>query len=1809
MEIWYNREDDSMKKRNFKEVTKKLLAGLLTLAMICGIGPTYMTAKAETPSAVMYDATSEHPAPDVITYFTLSGAPAHTGGNKIYYPTDGGIYVNGESGSRSWFFRESDTSCFINWHENGFTQGFTNGTIVRIDGTFREDGGTNEFKLQGNFIYRDGQWLFYNEELEVSLNATQSGASWMFFTTATDATYMGSGERQWPVIGGFYVKKASGTDYTLAEGWHINHYGAGQYHVWRDAGFNFETGDEIYMDAWFGAAHSGPASRLVSPVWVLGENGWYVKKEEVPAFETTVSDTGTDQAQHMFFGTAADDGKFTGSRMHYFASEGGIYVNGNLLSTSRFMRDGGQYFIIYFPDLGITEADGMTLRIDGVFASEDGTSVLDLTSGTFVYDAATAQWTMYNEEVEANALMTWEDTSFRFEVGTNNVMPYEGNVIRRNPVSGGLYVDGELRSDIELYQHGATSFHTYAPGFIPADGTTMKIDAVLGNGGSTLKVTSDTYIYQNGIWGSIKAVAYDAEAFTGYRADLLAPTTDGYVFAGWYADEDCKTVLNADTVENVAYAKFVNASVLTAKAQATANIDEYTDYADMRFVTTVDSLNYREVGLYITIEGLGQEKKSTTTVYKQLLIVGEGATTPDERITPQGSFCKTSQYFATYSYWNIPNKYFNTKFTVIPYWVTLDGTEVCGPEAVRTVNMVAKIEPELILATNGTTEYVIVRGENAAPAEVTAASELQDYLAQISGVTVPIVTDSTKAQSKEIVVGKTNRESAGFIDRTKLGQEGFVIKTTGGKLWLAGGGERGTLYSVYAFLEEYLGCRFYTSAVEKVPKKGTVQIDKIKSDEQIPVFELRDPEWKDYTATDISVKRNVNSELWGRNLPESVGDGITYAYGNGGHTFFGFVDPNTYFSSHPEYFSMNENGNRTSNGQLCLTNENVLQLVIAGVRQWLAANPDADMISVSQNDVAYPCLCNNCKAVYNDEGGAYSGTLIRFVNAIAEDIREDYPNVIVDTFAYQYTRSAPTKTKPADNVSVTFCTIEGCFSHAHSENCAQGSNASYLDGHSNTITKDLTDWTAICKHLYVFDYSSSVFHNGMTVPNFESLQKNILFYAQKGVDGVRSEGFTQSASAELGELRSYLISKLLWDPYMSEEEYYAHMDDFLTGVYGPGGTYVREYIDLAEELTDGIHFNLTPEPHELYPLTIKRSGTVSDSSRAGLGDQYLFFDASISAGDMIGNEMEYDCISGGMYVDGQFRDDMFIIRNGGQNYFIFFGWFNYTPKLGSTIQIDGTFACGKQKITLKSGVFEYNGAGEWNLTSTVTYNLPESLTVNMVKNYTSTDWTSYWNWYADVEENTITLEGKRLFEKAIQAAETDMQRRQLEKIYSQVEYILSYYYKAKIDAGNETFAQMIRDFIAAHASSFSEEEIATLPKIIKNRALAQLYPEYEAYNRALAEKWVQCGLEQYRSTYSISNWKNFNYANIPLYWSSYDKVVDLDTPFKADGTLWVETSSADSHPYNDDWSCKYWAYTGGIYINGVKADIPLIKVYGDTYLVRPMDYGYPLTEGMRITIDGVFGDGEHVTKFNAATFVYTKNSFLGYEYVRWIKVEHLTVLGSSVQGTDLHVQVAESDSLSSSSSYRKKYNALSGGVYVDGILRESIKVAKYGSKHYVILWGDYGITPVAGMKITIDGIFGDTSSGGVKIGPVTFIYTDDYGWVLCMDIGTTGQPDSVLWLQSGVADTLVHNLDWSCRYWAKDGNIYIDGVAAALPLIKVKADTYIVYFPDFGYSVKEGMEVVIDGAFTDGTNTIRFNRTTFRYDGTLGTHGVWVKVN
>ena len=192
---------------------------------------------------------------------------------------------------------------------------------------------------------------------------------------------------------------------------------------------------------------------------------------------------------------------------------------------------------------------------------------------------------------------------------------------------------------------------------------------------------------------------------------------------------------------------------------------------------------------------------------------------------------------------------------------------------------------------------------------------------------------------------------------------------------------------------------------------------------------------------------------------------------------------------------------------------------------------------------------------------------MRFVNAVAEDLEADYPNLTVDTLAYKYTRKAPTKTVPRDNVCIRLCSIECHFNHPlTTESCEICSAFRY----------DLIEWGKICDNIYIWDYNTDFSYYLSFFPNLHVLRDNMQLFADNNVKGVFCHGNMEGPSGEFGELRAYLLTKLMMYPYMTEEEYYAHMDEFLAAYYGAGWKSIRAYIDQLCALA------LLGEGHTIY---------------------------------------------------------------------------------------------------------------------------------------------------------------------------------------------------------------------------------------------------------------------------------------------------------------------------------------------------------------------------------------------------------------------------------------------------------------------------------------------------------------------------------------------------------------------------------------------------------------------------------------------------
>jgi hypothetical protein len=476
---------------------------------------------------------------------------------------------------------------------------------------------------------------------------------------------------------------------------------------------------------------------------------------------------------------------------------------------------------------------------------------------------------------------------------------------------------------------------------------------------------------------------------------------------------------------------------------------------------------------------------------------------------------------------------------------------------------------QVVIAEKGEPTAKIIVASDAGPTEKYAADELGFFLHFMVGAPIPVISSvpsepdnlpqdiSLLPASPPFPAARSRRPASRLLvgeSAVRLADPGFraaslkpeevLVRTEGNDLLLVGGSPRGTLYAVYTFLEDVLGCRWWTPTAWRVPRVRSLAVAPV-SIRYAPPLEYREPFWFAAFDKEWAARNKANGTRAGgedRRGGHHVYEGFV-------HTFYSLIPPAEYFDAHPEWFS-EINGRRTAeNAQLCLTNEEMRREFVRNLKLRLRDNPEATIASVSQNDCFNPCTCARCRAV-DEEEGSPAGTLLRFVNAVAADLEAEFPNVTIDTLAYEYTRKPPRITRPRRNVIVRLCSIEGSFARP-------------LDDPANqAFLEDLQGWSKIAGRLFIWDYTTDFAHYIQPHPNYGVLGTNLRLFVKNNVTGVFEQGAYQSWGSEMAELRAWMLAKLLWNPSLDSA---ALRQEFLSGYYGPAGERVGEYLRLLEK--------------------------------------------------------------------------------------------------------------------------------------------------------------------------------------------------------------------------------------------------------------------------------------------------------------------------------------------------------------------------------------------------------------------------------------------------------------------------------------------------------------------------------------------------------------------------------------------------------------------------------------------------------------------
>jgi hypothetical protein len=486
---------------------------------------------------------------------------------------------------------------------------------------------------------------------------------------------------------------------------------------------------------------------------------------------------------------------------------------------------------------------------------------------------------------------------------------------------------------------------------------------------------------------------------------------------------------------------------------------------------------------------------------------------------------------------------------------------------------------------NNQTTYHIVHSVNSHEAERYAGMELQKYIYLAANTLIPVFSDKCMQRSKEIILGDARANSYKNILKDKS-TEAYLIKEDSENIYITGNSPRAILYGVYKFLELFIGFRCYAKDCEKYDTLNDLAIEEGFSYIGDFSFEYREAYFTDAFNGDFAAKNMLNSNL--ADLSNKHGNKVKWF--NFHHSFSDLINPLEYFDTHPEYFSLIDGKRVKIHTELCLSNKDVFNLCLDKLRTWIINNPECDIFSVAQDEwmghfTKMACECENCKKI-DEENNSQSGSIITFVNKLATALQEEFPNKLIHTFAYQYSRKTPTKVIPHKNIIVRLCNIECSWSKSIEESAANNP-----EGRDGLFLNDLKNWSKISNHLYIWDYAVNFRNYLLPFPNLRTMAKNIELYRKMNVKGILMQGnFSYGGKGYLDELKSYLTARLLRD---DTEPLNDLIKDFCDHYYGVSSSnYIIDYINMWEdEIYDKTLWLYDDADSELFTDELIEKGT------------------------------------------------------------------------------------------------------------------------------------------------------------------------------------------------------------------------------------------------------------------------------------------------------------------------------------------------------------------------------------------------------------------------------------------------------------------------------------------------------------------------------------------------------------------------------------------------------------------------------------------
>lgn len=510
-------------------------------------------------------------------------------------------------------------------------------------------------------------------------------------------------------------------------------------------------------------------------------------------------------------------------------------------------------------------------------------------------------------------------------------------------------------------------------------------------------------------------------------------------------------------------------------------------------------------------------------------------------------------------------------------------------------------EEKIIIAKNGKTDYQIVT-DDFRPQGIYNANFLAWFLKEKTGAEFPVVNElHMNPKSPSIFIGTSApvRKLAGYNIYAGLQDQEHVVKNIGNDILLYGKGDRGDFYAIMDFLDKEFGIRWYQrDVVPEIKKEKDLTLSPfsrktswdIKTRVGFYPFKFSDfcqglnlplanPNQilSQYVLADKKIKISLDNTYLN---PYFIQLPILASFTHSCHRYFPrngkkakwfeWVENSDYFKTNPSFFSMDKNGVRVANHQMCFSNKAFRKEFTKQLERHLEILNRKDVyLGVNYDDIPkYLCCCKKCEELakkYGTPGGAY----FEYLMELGKYFKEKHPETTIVALAY---RRSQTQTPPkfngkkfTDNILFLFAPVDDF------------TNRTWDHPHNVESYKEMEEWTKLTNRLVVWTYYPQFKHMGflpysglnILVSNFKKIKK-------LGVSGYLFEFYPAASPfkryVNFSDLMIYMYYRLSKNVDMNVAE---TVHDYMDFIYGPASQLAEKYFyELEAASTTDNKYNL-----------------------------------------------------------------------------------------------------------------------------------------------------------------------------------------------------------------------------------------------------------------------------------------------------------------------------------------------------------------------------------------------------------------------------------------------------------------------------------------------------------------------------------------------------------------------------------------------------------------------------------------------------------